>query len=565
MEAAAHGHSTLGIPQSVGKEFVSADDAPIAPQAGPNGRAAGIMFRTVAGEVLYLLRGDGGDFPNTWGLPGGHVEEGETLEQAARRETLEETGFNYDGDLSLAYDDGQFATFLADGLTDKFNVTTCEESNGSMWASTLPINAHPGVAAALDIASIHTELDAARLVMRGILPSPTRYANMSLFDLRVTGTSTAYRSADDEMTYRPPELYLNDEFLQRCNGLPVVWVHPDAGRLNSEEYKDRTIGAIMLPYIKGDEVWGIARIYDDDAIHAMTEKQLSTSPGVVFRSMKDNATITDEEGNSLLIEGTPALLDHLAICEQGVWDKGGNPAGITLTDLEGVNMSDAENKESVKDDSAPAWAGKMMDKMDAMTKRMDAMESKSDKSEYSKADASGDIDHTLKGDPVSKHDNALTEHPSPELKTAADEFEEDKEKMDDDEMEGMADAQCKADSVFQAHGLRAPRAMDGEKLDAYRKRLVKKVQAFSAKLKGIDFSTLKADSDAFGILEGQVYADALAMARSPIGVPAGSLRAINKQDQAGRTITEYVGTCNSWMSDFKRPAVTVSRINKDFA
>lgn len=31
MEAAAHGHSTLGIPQSVGQEFVKADAAKKAP------------------------------------------------------------------------------------------------------------------------------------------------------------------------------------------------------------------------------------------------------------------------------------------------------------------------------------------------------------------------------------------------------------------------------------------------------------------------------------------------------------------------------------------------------
>jgi hypothetical protein len=51
---------------------------PIDPHGGPNSRASGIMFITPAGETLLMRRGNGGDFPFTWGLPGGHLEPGET-------------------------------------------------------------------------------------------------------------------------------------------------------------------------------------------------------------------------------------------------------------------------------------------------------------------------------------------------------------------------------------------------------------------------------------------------------------------------------------------------------
>jgi hypothetical protein len=86
-----------------------------------------------------------------------------------------------------------------------------------------------------------------------------------LFDVRITGTGVAFRPSLNEFTYRPPEKFLTFDFLERCNGLPLIFEHPDKSILNTEEYRDRAIGTIFLPYIKGDEVWGIARVFDEDA------------------------------------------------------------------------------------------------------------------------------------------------------------------------------------------------------------------------------------------------------------------------------------------------------------
>lgn len=46
------------------------------------------------GRLLLLLRSPTVPFPGQWEIPGGHVEEGETLEEALIREVKEETGFD---------------------------------------------------------------------------------------------------------------------------------------------------------------------------------------------------------------------------------------------------------------------------------------------------------------------------------------------------------------------------------------------------------------------------------------------------------------------------------------
>ena len=54
--------------------------------------AVGVWFYSVdTRRYLYLMRNDP-RHPNTWGLPGGRVEEGETLMTAIERECREELG-----------------------------------------------------------------------------------------------------------------------------------------------------------------------------------------------------------------------------------------------------------------------------------------------------------------------------------------------------------------------------------------------------------------------------------------------------------------------------------------
>ena len=325
------------MPQKVGEEFVRHDAAdPV---------CAGILF-VHDGKLFLCHRTD----RDEWEGPGGHIEAGETPAQAAIRETEEETGLLVAERILSApmlQPGGEYVAFVAN-VGDTLEVELNHEHDDSGWFpfGELPESTHPNIkewakrmphrSDAQSATEPTTELDIAKAIRDGKLPSPQRLDHVWLFDLRVTGTGVAYRASLDEWVFRPPEYYLNDEFLERCQGLPVLFDHPDKGLTNTEEWRQRAIGAIVLPYIPAaddefhatNEVWAIARIYDDDAAELMLQTHISTSPAVEFGGKQDLKYTRTEDGARMLMEGEPEYLDHLAVCPEGVWDKLDTPRGV---------------------------------------------------------------------------------------------------------------------------------------------------------------------------------------------------------------------------------------------
>src|SRR5205085_2221682 len=105
-------------PAARGGAALRRGDAEVAGVPAPGQRGAGDTVgvtggkRRVAGVILYregrvLLQHRDDDpairWPGAWAIFGGHVETGETPEEAAQRELEEELGLRLDGDLSLVY------------------------------------------------------------------------------------------------------------------------------------------------------------------------------------------------------------------------------------------------------------------------------------------------------------------------------------------------------------------------------------------------------------------------------------------------------------------------------
>jgi hypothetical protein len=401
------------------------------------------------------------------------------------------------------------------------------------------------------------ETELAQAVASGALPSPQRCAKFWIVALRITGTGLAFRKALDEHCYRPPENYLTPEFLARCSGLPVIAMHPD-GALTSEEYEARSLGAIMFAYIAGqsgiadpagDEVWGVARIYSDEVVEAMSESPLSTSPAVIFTPADGNQRAELEDGSALLIEGVPSTLCHLAICDAGVWDKLGPPAGVRFDNQEGNTMTEEEMAadRARKDAETAGNIDKILKYLDDGAKKMDAVCSRLDALE--KGGKKEPTEEERERADRARKDLQSREHGTPW--TAADAAREREEHSI------MADSQCRADVVYQAWGLRAPIPMHGEKPIAYRRRLLRGVQRHSTEFKDSSLEVLSADAKTFEAVETRIYAAAVAASKNPVFADGHSEKRVRHDPETGHRITTFHGGPTIF-KQFSQPTLRVT-------
>ncbi|EKQ3387576.1 DUF2213 domain-containing protein [Escherichia coli] len=429
-----------------------------------------------------------------------------------------------------------------------------------------------------------TELEVAERIRDGTVPSPVKFSNMWLVNLRITGTGLAYRAGLKEHVWRDPKLYLNEEFLRRCNGLPVIANHPDDAVLTEEDFKSRIVGSVMLPYIRGDEVWAVCRVYLQSIVEEITEGGVSTSPSVVFNSTSGNVEVQEGDTN-FLIEGVPFLVDHIALVTKdhgslGVWDKDRIPAGVEVTNTGEIEMEKEELQALLQGVVNDALSG-INQKIDGVVMRMDSLEQRDKARADAEDQAKKEAEEKAKADEAAEEQRKADEAAAKEAeeKAKADEAAakdaEEKAKADseaeeqrkaDEEAEkerndsALAEAQAKADSAFSACGKNAPAPFSGENALDYRKRALIAMQKHSPAHKDVNIRAI-ADSATLAVLEDAIFSAARQSIEKEMMSTQGQLHKRIRNDEAGRRITEYQGDPNVWLSAFKIPGRRLAKIN----
>lgn len=531
---------------------------------------SGIMFRQ--GKYVFLIqRSDDG----TWCQPGGTVEPGELAIDAARREVLEEVGYQYDGPLTPHSVYGDYLTFRAE-VPERFEAKLNDESLAAGWfhIDDLPKPLHQPFAEML-VQQALNETEVAALIADGTLSSPQFFINMWMFAIRVTGTGVTWRSADQQMAFRNPDDYLTPEFLQRVAGVPLIWLHPEKNKLDSDEFAKRVIGTLTNSWVADNgEVWAIARVYDAEAAEIMATRQLSTSPTVTYSEAQDS--IIKIDGQPLLVEGSPVLLDHVAICEQGVWDKLLAPTGVKSDSIPNeaekmdeekivalinqtldARMAKADSEEADRKAKADAEEAAKKEKADAEAKEAEEAKAKADAEEKA-AKEKADAEAKEKADAEEAERMAKEKADSQLRQEIADLRSRIPTELSDEERNEVADAQVKADSVFSCFGKRAPVPLSGEKPLAYRRRLMIQLQEHSPDFKSVDLSSIS-DSALLSVAEKTIYADAQKSASLSVG--PGMLREIKRADATGRQISTFEGDPAATWAPFQSGKRQVTSFN----
>ena len=261
-------------------------------------------------------------------------------------------------------------------------------------------------------------------LQNGELKSPQRIGESLYIVLRITGTGITERyklndNGEPILKDGKPEVYkinrlesefLSEDFLNACNGIPVLLDHPHTNDqlIDGENFKEHIVGTIVKAFVKGKEVWGIARILDPNVLSMILSKMKSTSPAVTSRN---------EIGDNDIVNEHFERIDHVALVSDGYWDDYSDKA-IQIDSkkkIKGANMdkekliselSSILNELGIPDEIMD----KINAKLDALAKTDEPVKTDVDEPPAEPVKTDADVDESKDETPAKKNDTKVDDN-----------------------------------------------------------------------------------------------------------------------------------------------------------
>jgi len=148
-------------------------DDPNAPAANSMVPSVNVVIENDAGEILMIQRSDNGN----WAVPGGAIDLGESMSQAAVRETREETGIDCEIlDVIGIYTDPKHIIFYTSNgeARQEFSILLRGRATGGVLTTSSESTKVRWVPRA-EISGLQMDRSMQRRIAHYLAPSPTRY------------------------------------------------------------------------------------------------------------------------------------------------------------------------------------------------------------------------------------------------------------------------------------------------------------------------------------------------------------------------------------------------------
>jgi hypothetical protein len=289
------------------------------------------MLQAPGNRLLVLRRSQESDHPGTYCFPGGGVEEGETYEDAARRELHEETGFDYQGPLAQVDDRDGFVTFRAE-LPEEFDPELNDEHTEARWIEPGEHDAeplHPGVRATLSEMGFAMDQSIRKRALAFDRATVRSFTVDGRLQVELNPISKAnvcpYYGEEipdhEKLGLDPKRVYMllrDPEELAKAaetfNGVPLLLIHKPSTA--DEHPRELTIGTTGTdaawedPYLKNTLV-----VWDAEGIEAIeSDEQKELSSGYRYRADMTPGVFNGENYDGVMRD---IVGNHVALVEEG--------------------------------------------------------------------------------------------------------------------------------------------------------------------------------------------------------------------------------------------------------